>query len=314
MSTFLAGLPGEIKNPFSDGKVVGTGVTYAEYARQPDVRRGDARWEMTRGELMAFSACPHKWLQGVPDKVTPAMKWGSLMDCLLLTPSQFETRFAIAPSHYLNKKGEKSEWRNDDRIEAVREFKAQNVGKEIVSQSDYQEAEQNVKAVIRNKHIGNLLKTADTQVMVTAKYLDKETGIELPVKCLMDLVPKVTDPLWGKCLGDLKLTTNASQGAWTRKVWDEWYHIQAAFYTDLYRCARPDEDRTDWFNAVSEDHPPYESALWLLSADFVALGRMQYIEALQRYCISLKTGQWPSYNDDPLTKWITPAPYMLTAA
>ena len=182
-------------------------------------------------------------------------------------------RYAVTPATYKNKKGEESDWRNDMRIEAVAKWHAENEGKETVSQSDLSEARQNVASVLRNTHIEQIIKCSDTQVYVTAEYLDKDTGIRVPVRALLDLVPHTSGDLWGKCLGDLKLTTNASQGAWTRKVLDSNYHVQAAFYSDMYRCAKPDEERTDWFNVVSEDHPPYESAVWLVSADFVELGR-----------------------------------------
>ena len=175
----------------------------------------------------------------------------------------------------------------------------------------YQKLNRTSQVVLRNTHIEQIIKCSDTQVYVTAEYLDKETGICVPVRALLDLVPHTLSDLWGKCLGDLKLTTNASQGAWTRKVWDSNYHVQAAFYSDMYRCAKPNEERTDWFNVVSEDHPPYESAVWLVSADFVELGRMRYIAALEQYCRCLKENVWPSYNDQPMSKFISPLAYML---
>lgn len=313
MSSLLANLPGETKNPFTNGTLIGKSVPFSEYSKQPEgAKRGDPKWEMTRGELMEFYKCPHKWIQNVPEKVTGPMKWGSLIDCLLLTPEQFESRYAVAPATYKNKKGETCDWRNDMRIEAVYNFYSDNYGKEIISQSDLNEAKSNVDSILRNPHMADLLKSSKKQVMVRAEYRDKETGIVVSVKCLLDLAPFKTDPQWGKCLGDLKCTTNASQGAWTRKVWDELYHVQAAFYSDAYKAATG-EDRTDWFNAISEDHPPYVSAIWLLSADFVELGRMKYVEALKAYCQCIKSNRWPSYNDDPFSKWITPLPYMISA-
>ena len=65
MSSFLDNLPGQLPNPFSGGKIIGVGVSHDEYAKQPNgVKRGDPAYIMSRGSLMEFSACPHKWIAG----------------------------------------------------------------------------------------------------------------------------------------------------------------------------------------------------------------------------------------------------------
>jgi hypothetical protein len=79
------------------------GVTAAEYcALGQNFPRGDVRRVMSRSELMDFAKCPSKWKRGNPKRETDSMEWGSLVDCLLLTPERFEMDYAVAPETYVN--------------------------------------------------------------------------------------------------------------------------------------------------------------------------------------------------------------------
>ena len=136
---------------------------------------------------------------------------------------------------YRDERGTEKDWTFQAKV--CRAWRDEQVGKLVVKSDDFAEAKANVKAIKTNPSIQQILDCSDCQVHVAAEYRDKTTGIVVAVKCLLDLVPKATDPIWGKCLGDLKLTTNASQGAWTKKVWEEGYAVQAATYQDIYRAA-----------------------------------------------------------------------------
>ena len=86
---------------FKDVKVIGVNIDTAVYLRRdPNIKRGHRDWVMSRGELMDFARCPFKWIEGVPREDTAATRWGSLLDCLILTPEKFTKQFVIRPATY----------------------------------------------------------------------------------------------------------------------------------------------------------------------------------------------------------------------
>lgn len=286
---------------FKNGKIVGSGVSYADYAKQPKgAKRGNLDYQLTRGDLVAFAHSPRKWLKvGSSRQATKAMRWGSLLDCLLLTPNQIADKIAVCPDELLSTDGHL-------RSKEAKAWKVSQGDKLVVTAEDLKEAQAVAVEIRAYPKVAELIDCSQTQVMVTAEYRDKETKIVVPFKVLFDLVPDANNLMFGKCLADAKQTTNASERAWVYKVRDEFYHVQSAVYEDCYRAALPDEDRTEWLHLVSEDSPPYETVIWPLSAEYRELGRMTALDALQRYCQCLATQIWPGYNDSIFNKFINP--------
>lgn len=300
-------------NPFTNARIIQIGADPEEYHAKP-FNRGDKRFVMTRSELTTFARNPQGWLRGYEDEETRSTEFGSLVDCIALTPDQFFARFAIAPETYTNKKGEQSAWRNDKRVAEVAEWLEENEGKTIVKRDVNAGAHAAVERLKGDERIAALLACSDTQVFVTGEYHDQDTGLVINVKALLDLVPKVGSP-YQKCLGDLKTARNAAPGAWARVCFEQGYGIQAAFYSDLY-VAATNEDRTDWLHIIVENEPPYEVARRLISAEFVQYGRDQYFAALRAYCQCLSRNFWPGYDDVGETwngwRWVQPEPWMVT--
>ena len=295
-------------NPFTDAKVVGHDIDPEDYHRRdPSIPRGHPQFVMSRSELVEFNRCPHRWIAGFESDESKATEWGSLVDCLVLTPDQFDTRFAVCPETYPDSKtGEAKPWTFAANF--CKEWRKEHEGKQIVKADTHQQAENAVKFAFGQPDIAALIKCSRKQVMVVGDYQDEATGLVVSVKALLDLVPDKDDERFGKVLSDLKTTTCGAEGAWTKKVWDMGYHVQSAFFTDLY-CAASGEDRTDFWHVVQESMPPWETVLWPLSADFVEIGRVQYQAALARYCECLKANAWPGYSTGG--KWINPLPWMI---
>jgi hypothetical protein len=134
--------------------------------------------------------------------------------------------------------------------------------------------------------------------MATASYQDAETGIVVPLRILIDLLPAV-DSDYGKAIADLKTCGSAAVRPWNRAVFDHGYYIQSALYLDVWTLATG-EDRTDFLHIVQESYTPYQTEKRMLSAEFIELGRAKYVEALQKYCQCLKTGVWPGYEGSRL--------------
>lgn len=305
-----------------NAKVVGENISPEVYARQePGIERGNPQFVMSRSELMAFANCPHKWLKvGSGFERNDASEWGSAIDCLLLTPSRFEIDFLVKPATYPDAKtGEPKPFTASSNW--CKEWLAKNDdgSKTLIKADEFARMREAILAFGDSREVMAILPKAKKQVMCVAEWNDRATGITVPIKVLLDLVPDASDPQFGKVLFDLKTTTNASQEAWQSKVFKMHYCEQAALFLDVYRAATG-EDRLEFWHIVQEDEPPYEVAIWPLStgADgetaasvgFVGLGRMKYESAMERYCQCLKTGIWHGYNPNSQT-YLEPALWMI---
>lgn len=284
----------EIENPLTDGKIVGADMSYEDYSHQT-VERGKPEYVMGRSDLLDFSRCPHKWLMGYQSEDTKATEWGQLFEQLVMYPDAAEKRFAVCPETYPDSKtGEPKPWTFAANF--CKEWKAKNNGKTIVKAETWMQAQNAVKFFFGRPELAALVQCSKKQVMVEAKYQDKETGISVPIRALVDFAPDHGHEEYGGSLSDLKTTRSAEPFSWTRDVFSFGLHVQAAVYLDCWNSAT-DEGRMDFRHAISESGPPWETACRLLSQDFITLGRMRYIEALKRYCDCLKTGNWYGYDN-----------------
>ena len=143
--------------------------------------------------------------------------------------------------------------------------------------------------------ISEVLAKSDKQVLVVGTYVDPETGIEIPVKALIDIVPNKTS-VFRRMLFDFKTSRSANPLTWNRHVYENDYHVQGAFHMDLFNAAT-DEERIDFCHIVQENFEPFEvlTPIPLLSSEFMDAGRFKYQAALRKYAQCLVSGEWPSY-------------------
>jgi len=249
---------------------------------------------MSRSELTNFRACPKRWLLGHGEKDTPATEFGTLVDCLALQPDSFDHDFIVHPSTYQDgKTGEAKKWTMT--VNYCKDWKKSNAaGKQVVSPDDYEAADKAIERLLEDKETQELLDESTPQVLVMGEYNDPETGIVVPVKGLIDMVPPIKHPLFGKALADLKTARDAHPEKWERVVWDRGYHVQGSLYLDLYTAATG-EDRVSFLHLIVENEPPFEPGRRVLSSEFLDLGRMKYMGALRDYCQCLKENHWPGY-------------------
>ncbi len=304
--------------------------------------RGDANRVMSRSELKRFDWCPSRWLAGEQDEESDALQWGSLVDCIALTPDQFQHRYAVASATYstapekpLLTDAFDGEW--NPRTKVCREWKAaresegstvltpeqfakatepkewnwnadvcaqwregqKESGKIVIKASQELAARGAVARLMDNPKIARVLDGSRRQVPLVVDYRDEDTGLVIPLKVLIDVVPT------GDCaryLVDLKTTGNAHPSMWAREVFKHWYDAQAALYLDAWNACN--DDRRDTFLHIKqENYPPYETGTQPLSEDFIVSGRARYIAALRKYCQCLATDVWPDFDTPGLGQW-----------
>ncbi len=298
--------------------VGGNAVTYHEQ----EFERGDARFSVSSSMLREFYRCPDRWRKGYNSPDSNAKSFGNLLDCLLLTPELFAARYVVRPEIYESTVmrcptcGSESDAKECRKCKTVREpvtvtkgwnsnaaeckaWIERNAGKQIVSSGDYNDARAAAESFQRDEPLAMFLNESKKQVWVEGAWEDDATGLVVPVRALLDMVPD-KDGVFGKSLGDLKTTMSAALEPFQRHVYKMGYHMQAAFHADLY-CAATGEDRPNWCWLLVENYPPYQTGRRICAESFLEIGRAAYRKALSVYCACLKSGQWPDYDHTDIT-------------
>jgi exodeoxyribonuclease VIII len=253
---------------------------------------------MSRSEIVKFAKCPDKYIN-TPierDNDTPATTFGKLVECLSASPEDFDALFAVESLKYNDSKGNSSDWTYKSSSCRAWRLDRQNEGFTVVSPVEKARALMAVASIKRNVGMTELLEISRKQVHVIGFWHDKETGLKIPIQCLLDLVPDKKHPVMGKWLSDFKTTRNGDPSKWAREVDDQGYDVQAALSMDMYRTATG-EDRTDWVHAVVENEEPFHvvNPMPAMTTEFIQWGREKYQGALRYYAQCLATNKWPSY-------------------
>ncbi len=259
------------------------------------IQRGKPEFIMSRGELVRFAENPWKWLKSERNDATNEMQWGSAVDCMTLTPERFKDLYEVCPETYpTDKEGEKpwnwnatfcKNWRKE--VEAA--------GKETIKTAELEMVRIAKFRLSEDPTIATILAHSQKQVQCIVEYHDKDTGLVVHIKTLLDLVPFAAGE-WGKFLADLKTTADAAIQPWEKTIFYQGYHVQAALYTDAFNTVTG-ENRSGFLHIVQESDYPYAVARRMLSEEFMQLGRDTYRRALQHYCRCVAEGKFPGYDD-----------------
>lgn len=283
-----------------------------DYHKQ-GVSRGHPDYVMSYSAIKQFLPCHSRWLNGYEVERSTELDVGAVVDCLLLTPEEFDSRFAVCPETYTNKNGEQSAWKNDRRIAEVAAWLDSNAGKSIIKSSLLAEAKEMANRALVDFEFASYVRNSKTQAQLAAEFETKR-GIKIPLRGMVDLVPDVAHPRFGKSLGDLKCYQSAHPRSWSRSVFDHGLDIQAALYLDMWTAATG-EDRCEFRHLIIEQQFPYQTGRRILSQEFLEAGRAKYRHALNLYAACLESGIWPDYEtgNEVIEGWsITqPEAYML---
>ena len=334
---------------FTNCKIFEKGTDIGDYLVQKTENRGQPKYLMSSSSLREFSRCPSRWVNGYVSPDSDAMDYGNLLDTLALTPDRFDHRYVVRPETYSKTVMECPVCGSQSDSQSCKKCKCERVkkivdkpwngnetscaewlenqiklGKTISTKEEVMEAQAAVARLQADEILNSFIEASDKQVWVVGSWIDEDTGIVVPVQCLIDLVPR-KDTEFAKCLGDLKTTRNAGLRAWQSWCAQAGYHVQAAFNLDLYMSAvNPDrsedgEDRNTFCFVVQENYPPFQTARRMMSdlqgvSTMIGLGRTFCTSALARYARCIKTGNWPSYDDNKgaVQGWspVDPLPWM----
>jgi hypothetical protein len=181
------------------------------------------RWNAFSKSLVsaALKTGQHLKAEISKDKNTSAMAFGSLLDCMMLEPHEFGSRYVMQPSTY--DKIEKGvavskPWNmRSNTCRAIAE-EMRSSGKEIITHYDYEKAISCRDSLLKNEEIRRTVERSKKQVSIV--WNEPNTGV----------ICKGRLDLYGKTIDDLKTTNDASDEAFSVTSGKFLYHVQAAAY------------------------------------------------------------------------------------
>ena len=246
-------------------------LTNQAYFRLPGVS-SHALLELQRSPLHCWA----KYLD--PDRVdeepTAALRFGTLIHALALTPDTFGDEFVLADLNRRTRAGQAE-------YAALAES-----GKRVVSREEYAAALEIVQAIQRHPVAGTLFKAGEPEKVLTVA----REPHRLPLKGRLDwLNPQ-------PAIVELKTASDASREGFLRAVYRHGYHLSAAYYRMLVGRATgtPETDIPHTF-VVVEPKPPYAVAVYPTSEGVLAEGRDLWETNLARFDDCWTSQDWPSY-------------------
>jgi hypothetical protein len=280
-----------------NAKLIGKGIDPSAYHKQ-EAQRGTPGFAMSASSIKESLRCLRRWVRGYEPPRNDGMKWGLLLDTVVLSHDALKTRYAVRPAAYPDAKtGEAKDWNGNSNWCRAWLADQEAKGLSVVTLAELNEAEEARKILLDDEVLGPWNDASDTQVLVTAEWKDEVSGLKVPLQCLIDYVPRIGTE-FEKSLGDLKTVSSAQPDTFCNAVYRYGWHIQAAFDMDMYTAATG-EDRCNWCFVLSENYKPWEVGRELLSQDYLDLGRAAYKYALAKYVHGLSKCLWTGYDDGP---------------
>lgn len=227
---------------------------------------------------------------------TKSLNVGTAFHYLALEPDNFDKQIAIDPDNWPTKK------ECGKTIEEQRaEYADKHFGKVILRPKDMDNLHNMAKSIRSHPAAKYLLQGKG---MVEASIFARESiyGIDCRVR-----------PDWLREDGliiDLKTTKDASLYGFDKAIWNFRYHVQAAFYMDMYELATGKKAKGFVLIPV-ENNPPFlcgEPVLIEEGDEWLNIGRRAYMENIELYARCMETGEWPGYGNG--VRKSQPAPWM----
>lgn len=227
-------------------------------------------WELDSCSLFRWRFAPKEF------KGNKAVDWGTMVDCLLTTPNEFDQ---ITTKHdFLNFK-----------TKAARELRDQAIkeGKALLSNDEYVELVKAVDKIKANREAAEIIDKSKSQVVLLGSF----KGINF--KGLVDLAPE-GEPY----LADIKTTGELSLDAISKRVASLGYHVQAGIYLALWNQMFPHDQRNRFRHIWQSQSAPYEVAVTELATVDINSGREYALFLLNKLIKATMTNKWPNICED----------------
>lgn len=210
------------------------------------------------------------WLEE-PRKSSPALEFGTAVHAAVLEPNTFDNLYWVGKLDRRTKEGKAQA----EEIEAS--------GKKILSEDDYERIQRVQDSVLTHPAAKDLFSSGRPEVSITRNFAGADA------KCRMDWL------IDGGLIVDLKTTECASPEQFAKSCATFRYHVQAAFYQDMFEAETGIKPVGFYFVSV-EKTAPYATAVYELDQASIDLGRELYQRDLSTYLGCLSKDKWPGYS------------------
>ncbi|SUA58231.1 PD-(D/E)XK nuclease-like domain-containing protein [Oligella urethralis] len=228
---------------------------------------------ISKSGLDLIARSPAHYLYREPSTNTRFMQIGTAIHCAILEPDRFKDEYILLIDA------------NDRRSPEYQAAKKEH-GEEFVLVSHEVENVLGMQASVYANPVAKkwLDLPSEKELSIFAK--DPETGVTVRIR------PDILTACGS--IVDLKKTQDARPREFSKSIYNYRYHVQVAFYLDVYKWVTGDECQSFRFLAVEEKRP-YSSMVYMLDDLAIDEGRKLYREALNVYADCLEKNQWPSY-------------------
>ena len=240
-------------------------MTNEKYHAAPGISKSDL-------DQLHRSAAHYMTSHDLPHEETPDMRIGTALHCAVLEPERFMKTYTTVEG--------------DRRTKAVRDqIKAyEERGCVVLTETEMAMVMAMRDSVMDSPNAVTLFQGAHSELSVFAWHDD------IMIKCRPDI--------WNESHGlliDLKTTTDASPKEVAKSVADFRYHVQDAWYRQVWERAGGAEAEGFIFIAV-EKKPPYAVGIYTLSLDAKAQGWAEAMADVQVYRNAEEQKQWRGYS------------------
>lgn len=199
-------------------------------------------------------------------ETTSALKFGNLLDCLLLTPEEFESRYIILPETKLLKdcKGTKEEARKEyDSLNEAYEKAINNTRKVAIEKQDLEKATIMRDIIWAHPQARKLIERV-TNFQVEKIWTDKETGLKTKT---------ILDGDGEEIIFELKTAASADPEDFERDAYKFGYHFQCGI--ELEALAKKGKFPQFWYMVI-EKTEPFGLSIFQPSKDYIELGKREF--------------------------------------
>lgn len=233
----------------------------------------------------------HYWQQYVnPDRQqrepTAAMLTGTAWHTALFEPHYYERDFVKVP--------EGIDRRTKEGKALFAEIEAS--GKTPFKSDEYDQPLA-MAAIARRHPVMEMLLGHESCVIENSIFIiDEETSLTLKIRPDLAIMP--CDQFPHGLILDGKTTQDASPEAFGRSSWDLQYHMQAAYYGDVWMRFWKTKQRPPFIFFAQEKVEPFATAIYSMSEKMMDYGHKVYRDHLLKINECHRTGIWPSYNNE----------------
>jgi len=256
-----------------------------------------SRPEMSQSRLKDFAVSPAYYQLRLkqPQEQTEAMAMGSAVHAALLEPEIFKQKYvAVWPSIKLTKSGNARKGTKFEK-EMWTKFLAENLGKIILSQKEYEQVIKMRDSVFDHPKANDIL-SFDIEA-------EKEIFFELegvPCKAKLDaIVPSINTVI------DFKTARSSTAESFRRDAINMHYDLQAYWYYEAYKSLYGSYPDFYAFIVVSKEEP-YPVGVFEADNEFLDRGRYYALKYLKQFKECSENKVWPKNESDDVIKITTP--------